>query len=153
MRRPSGVAVAIVNDLDDPRGEGRIGLRYPWLPGNATSGWAPMSSPLAGKDRGMFFLPEPDDEVLVAFEHGDFDHPFILGFLWNGVDSPPGTNRHQRIIKTPGKLELRFEDDNLKIQLTTPGGLSLTMDDGQAAITLQGGGRSITMQSGTVRIA
>jgi uncharacterized protein involved in type VI secretion and phage assembly len=171
MNKSPGVAIAIVKDLNDPLGEGRIGLKYPWLPGNAASGWAPMSSPLAGKNRGMFFMPEPEDEVLVAFEHGDFDHPFILGFLWNGADAPPESNLHHRIIKTPGGLELRFEDDNLSIQLMTPGnlsvklddqgkkielttsgGLSIVMDDSQSSISLQGGGRAITMQGGSVQI-
>ena len=56
------------------------------------SAWAPVAAPLAGKKRGAFFMPELGDEVLVAFEHGDFDHPFIIGFLWNGVDTPPETD-------------------------------------------------------------
>jgi len=167
-----GVAIAIVNDLNDPLGEGRIGLRYPWLPGKTTSAWAAMASPLTGKDRGMFFMPEKDDEVLVAFEQGHFTHPFILGFLWNGADLPPESNLQHRIVKTPSGLQLRFEDDNKKIQLLTPGqlsivlddknnqialttkgGLSIVMDDsGSGSITLKGGGRSLTMQSGSVQI-
>src|SRR5579871_7056394 len=64
MNKAHGVAVAIVKDLNDPLGEGRIGLQYPWLPDNTTSGWAPMTTPLAGNNRGMFFMPEQDDEVL-----------------------------------------------------------------------------------------
>ena len=111
-----------------------------------------MSTPLAGGNRGMFFMPELQDEVLVAFEQGDFDHPFILGFLWNGVDSPPTDNLQHRIIKTPGGLQLRFEDDTPSIQLTTPGGLSIALDDSQSSITLNGGGRSIVMRNGSVQI-
>jgi uncharacterized protein involved in type VI secretion and phage assembly len=147
-----GVVIGTVMDLSDPLGEGRIGVKYEWLPGGPSSGWAPMSTPLAGKSRGMFFMPELKDEVLVAFDQGKFDHPYIVGFLWNGVDTPPDNNPQHRIIKTPGGLELRFEDDNLKIEVKTPGGLTITMDDGNASIRLQGGGRSITMQDGSVRI-
>ena len=58
--------------------------------------WAAMASPLTGKDRGMFFMPEKDDEVLVAFEQGNFAHPYILGFLWNGADTPPESNLQHR---------------------------------------------------------
>jgi len=47
---------------------------------------------MAGKDRGIFFLPEVDDEVLVAFENGDINQPYVIGSLWNGVDVPPETN-------------------------------------------------------------
>jgi uncharacterized protein involved in type VI secretion and phage assembly len=166
-----GVAIAIVNDLNDPLSEGRIGLRYPWLPGKITSAWAAMASPLTGKERGMFFMPEKEDEVLVAFEHGNFAHPYILGFLWNGADTPPESNLQHRIIKTPSGLQLRFEDDNKKIQVLTPGklsivlddtnnqialttngGLSIVMDDGGSSITLKGGGRSLEMKSGSVQI-
>ena len=82
--------------------QGRIQLQFPWLSEVHRSAWAPVAAPMAGKKRGAFFMPELDDEVLVAFEHGDFDHPFIIGFLWNGVDTPPETNQKNRVIKTPG---------------------------------------------------
>ena len=86
MRRFPGVVTGIVKSLDDPEKQGRIELHFPWLADGPRSSWAPVASPLAGKERGQFFMPEIDDEVLVAFEHGDFAHPFILGFLWNGVE-------------------------------------------------------------------
>jgi uncharacterized protein involved in type VI secretion and phage assembly len=108
---------------------------------------------LAGKGRGAFFMPEVDDEVLVAFEHGDFDHPFIVGFLWNGVDQPPETTNKNRIIKTPGGHQLRFEDDGAKkILVKSNGGLEIVLDDGGDFIELRGGGRRITMKGGQVLI-
>ena len=152
MNSMPSVVIGTVMDLSDPLGEGRIGVKYEWLPGGPSSGWAPIATPLAGNGSGMFFMPELENEVLVAFDQGKFEHPYIVGFLWNGVDAPPEKNPKHRIIKTPGGLELRFEDDNLKIELKTPGGLTVTMDDGNASISLQGGGRSITMQDGSVRI-
>ena len=102
MKRHPGVVVATVKSLDDPRGEGRIQIEFPWLPDITEHPWAPIAAPLAGGERGMFFMPEPKDEVLVAFEHGDFDHPFVVGFLWNGVDRPPESDTHNRVIVTPG---------------------------------------------------
>jgi uncharacterized protein involved in type VI secretion and phage assembly len=47
---------------------------------------------MAGKDRGLYLLPEVDDEVLVAFEFGSVDRPFVVGSLWNGKDNTPATN-------------------------------------------------------------
>jgi uncharacterized protein involved in type VI secretion and phage assembly len=170
-----GVVIGIVKRLDDQTGEGRIQVEYPWLGGEQRSGWAPVAAPLAGKGRGAFFMPEPEDEVLLAFEQGYTDHPFIVGFLWNGRDRPPETERENRVIRTPGGHELRFEDkdgarkvvlvtslghrieldDTLTgnfIQVKTKLGLSLTLDDKQSAITLAGGGRTLTMQAGQLRI-
>ena len=47
---------------------------------------------MAGPARGLYVLPEVDDEVLVGFEHGRPDAPFVLGALWNGKDKPPESN-------------------------------------------------------------
>jgi uncharacterized protein involved in type VI secretion and phage assembly len=44
---------------------------------------------MAGKDRGFYFVPEVDDEVLVALEHGEVSRPYVIGALWNGQDKPP----------------------------------------------------------------
>ena len=88
MKQYAGVVTGIVKSLQDPDGQGRIELQFPWLSESVRSSWAPVAAPMAGKERGAFFMPEEGDEVLVAFEHGNFDHPFIIGFLWNGVDAP-----------------------------------------------------------------
>src|SRR6476646_239155 len=152
MKRYPGVVTGIVKNLNDPDGQGRIELQFPWLSDSVRSSWAPVASALAGKERGAFFMPEIDDEVLVAFEHGDINHPFIVGFLWNGVDKPPETKTKNRIIKTPGGHELRFEDDSPgKISIKSAGGLQIVMDDsGAGSITLQGGGRILALDSGKV---
>jgi uncharacterized protein involved in type VI secretion and phage assembly len=118
------VVVGTVVDVKDPRGEGRIQVRFPWLPETREHPWAPLATPLTGGSRGMFFLPEREDEVLVAFEHGDFDHPFVVGFLWNGVDQPPESDHKNRVILTPGGHTLRFEDRDgqQKVILKSAGG-------------------------------
>lgn len=175
MKPVPGVVVGLVKNLADPNGEGRIQLEFPGLPDSQRSGWAPVAAALAGKSRGAFFMPEQGDEALVAFEYGDFDHPFILGFLWNGVDRPPESDAKNRVILTPGGHTLRFQDgDGAKkiilksssghevvlddspggqsITLATPGHQTVVLSDRDQSITLQGGGRSITMQNGIVQI-
>ena len=64
-------------------------LKFPWLSDDYVSDWARTVQPGAGKDRGWIVLPEVGDEVLVGFEQGDFDRPFVLGGLYNGVDTMP----------------------------------------------------------------
>lgn len=113
MDQVFGVVVGIVVDVDDPEAQGRIKVSFPWLAADgAVSGWAPVTRPLAGKDRGFFYQPEIDDEALVAFEHGDVNHPMVLGFLHNGVDLPPydGIDKNVRRFKSIAGHVLEFDD-------------------------------------------
>ena len=93
-RLPSGAVfapvIAIVTDNDDPDELGRIRVKYPTLEGGEIeSWWLRQATPNGGKDRGLYALPEKDDEVLVLFLHGDPDQGVVIGQLWNGVDLRP----------------------------------------------------------------
>jgi uncharacterized protein involved in type VI secretion and phage assembly len=90
--RVYGVVVGVVTNNRDPDGMHRVKVRLPWLSNSDDSHWARVTAAMAGNDRGAYFLPEIDDEVLVAFEHGSVDHPFVLGSLWNGKDKAPEDN-------------------------------------------------------------
>lgn len=121
------------NDSEKP-GPGLVKVQIP-LMGMKESNWARMVSFMAGKERGVFFLPEVGDEVLVAFENGDVNKPFILGALWNGKDAPPDTNsdgkNNTRVIKSRSGHILQFIDkaDEEKILLKSAKGHSLELDD------------------------
>ncbi|MCG3211086.1 MAG: hypothetical protein FOGNACKC_04723 [Anaerolineae bacterium] len=105
-----GVVTAKVISLEDPEQLGRVQVMYPWLPkykgADLASNWARLASPMAGKDRGLYYLPEVDDEVLVAFEHGDPNFPYIVGMLWNQKDKPP-TGTAQIVAKDKKKVNQR----------------------------------------------
>lgn len=143
-----GVVIGIVKGFEDPAGEGRIELEFPRLPDPHRSGFAPVAAPLAGKDRGLFLMPEPNDEVLVAFLHGNFEDPYIVGYLWNGVDKPPRSTPSTRVLVTPGNHMLEFEDDATKpkITLKSAGNHSIEIDDTAATITVRtSGGQQIVL--------
>jgi hypothetical protein len=107
-RFDSTIGVGIVTDNADPENMGRVKVKYPWLSENDTSDWARVVSVGAGKDRGIQYTPEVNDEVLVGFEAGDINHPYVLGGLWNGADAPSLSSSEavknggvmQRIIKS-----------------------------------------------------
>jgi uncharacterized protein involved in type VI secretion and phage assembly len=84
-----GVVIALVTDNNDPLNQGRVKLRFPALSGDYESSWARVAAPGNGASRGMVWIPEVNDEVLVAFENGDRQRPFVLGGLWNAADPPP----------------------------------------------------------------
>jgi uncharacterized protein involved in type VI secretion and phage assembly len=113
-REDNGIVVGIVCDLNDDDNLGRVRVKYPHL-GDEISDWARLASPMAGADRGTFFRPEKDDEVLVGFEHGDPRRPYILGSLWSQVDKPPAddgqkTKNNWRFIRSRSGHVLRFDD-------------------------------------------
>lgn len=87
-QRMTGVVSARVVSHNDPRGIGRVQIKYDWME-EAQTAWARMTTPSAGGGRGFMFMPELGDEVLVAFEHGDPERPFVVGALWNATDSAP----------------------------------------------------------------
>ena len=157
MTRIEGVVIGIVKDIDDPIGEGRIRVRFPWLSEDELSGWAPIARTMAGKERGYWFMPEVDDEALVAFELGDFDHPFVVGFLHNGVDVPPdsGIDAKVRRLKTVSGHVLEFDDrsNRERILLKTQGGHHLEMKDGPGTVELAtSGGQKLVMQDKPAQI-
>jgi uncharacterized protein involved in type VI secretion and phage assembly len=84
-----GVVIGIVSDCDDPEKHGRVKIKLPWLSDDYASDWARVVGPGAGKERGVAFVPEVNDEVLVAFEQGDVRSPFVLGGLWSSAFPPP----------------------------------------------------------------
>jgi uncharacterized protein involved in type VI secretion and phage assembly len=109
-----GVTVGLVTNNQDPDGLGRVKVKFPWLSEMDESYWARVLTPMAGSDRGIYFLPEVDDEVLVAFDRGDINFPYILGSLWNGKDKPPVQNddgkNNQRVIKSRSGHQIILDD-------------------------------------------
>jgi phage protein D/phage baseplate assembly protein gpV len=115
----SSLVIGIVTNNQDPEEWGRVKVKFPTLPGNEESHWARLISPMAGADRGFEFIPEVNDEVVVAFEQGDFNRPFVLGSLWNGKDKPP--EAISSIVNSTGKVDKRI--------IRSRTGHTITLDD------------------------
>lgn len=118
-----GVVVGIVTNNKDPEKMGRVKVKIPRLSGEDESNWARVVSFMAGKERGAVFLPEVGDEVLLAFEYGNINNPYIIGSLWNGKDKPPFSNddgkNNIRIIKSRSGHVIKLDDTegNEKIEI------------------------------------
>lgn len=95
--------------VQDPESLGRIQVSYPWMSGPEQR-WVPVISPMAGGERGAFFMPEIGDEVAIAFDQGMWDHPYVIGFLWNPQQSPPSPDPRQRVIRSTNGHAIRFVD-------------------------------------------
>jgi len=146
-----GVAVGVVTNNQDPEGLGRVKVRFPWLSDEDESHWARVLTPMAGNERGLYFLPEVDDEVLVAFQHGDIRFPYILGALWNGKDKPPESNNganNLRTIKSRSGHIIRLDDtaDAEKIEIIDKNKNSIIVNTAKNTITVAADA-DITIQS------
>jgi uncharacterized protein involved in type VI secretion and phage assembly len=109
-----GLVEALVENNVDPEGMGRVKLKFPTLPDMPSSFWARLVMPMAGQNRGWMTIPEINDEVLVAFVHGDINHAIVLGSLYNGVDTPPYANEdlmnNLRVFQSRSGHRLTFDD-------------------------------------------
>ncbi len=158
-----GVFPAQVKDIKDPDGQGRVKISLPWMPDSDNGTyevWARLATLMGGNNRGTWFIPDVDDEVLVAFEGGDARRPFVLGGLWNGKDSPPesmdgGGNNYKKIIRSRNgvKLTLDDQDGQESFIVETPGGQKVTLKDGPGSVeVVDSNGNSIKLESAGVTV-
>lgn len=129
MNQRSGVVTAFVREIDAK--QGRVTLEYRGIEAGMESTWAYVAGPMSGGKRGAMFMPEPGDEVLVAFENGKFENAYVVGFLWNGEQLAPSDKAYHRVIVTPGGHELRFEDkkNDTRVMLKSAGKHQLMLED------------------------
>jgi uncharacterized protein involved in type VI secretion and phage assembly len=152
-----GVVTGIVRDIKDPFNQGRVKVDFPWLAEDkeavtiesgedrAHSFWARIAMLMAGNKRGTWFIPEVDDEVLVAFEHGDLDRPMVVGTLWNADDTPPesmdgdGKNDVRALHSRSGhKIVLNDSDDKPSILIIDKtGDNSIFIDSAKNAMEIK----------------
>ena len=140
-----GVYPAVVTDVMDPDGQGRARVRLPWAmdpSGPPLEAWARLATLMAGSGRGSFFVPDPGDEVLVAFGGGDPGQPFIVGSLWNGKDKPPvrmEKGNPKRVLRSRRGVTVAIQDKegHESFVVETPGGQRLTLQDGPAGVTIE----------------
>jgi len=129
-KRSPGVVIAQVTNARDPNDQGRVKVSFPWLSDSYESDWARVVQAGAGPNRGLVVVPEVNDEVLVAFEHGDVRRPYVLGGLYNGVDKPllgdafvdtsiGGVNRRGFVSKHGHSLVFLDSDDKDGVALFT----------------------------------
>lgn len=152
MSKIPGVVTGVVKSVQDPDQQGRVQVSLPYLGGQNDSTWAPVATLMTGGGRGSWFMPEVGDEVLVAFNQEDVQHPFIIGFLWNGQDKPPAKDISTRVrrLRTVSGHTIDFDDigGEEKITITTHGNHKIVMDDtpGSANVTIStNGGHTIKM--------
>jgi uncharacterized protein involved in type VI secretion and phage assembly len=158
-----GVSVGLVTDIKDPDNQGRVKVTLPWSPdggGQRYEAWARLVTLFGGNNRGSWFVPDVDDEVLVGFEHGDPRRPYALGGLWNGRDRPPermdgSGNNYKKVLRSRNGVKITLDDQNgqEQLKLETPGGQSVTLKDGPGSIeVVDSNGNSIKLESAGVTV-
>ncbi len=170
VRLPSGLGgrwygafPALVTDIVDPEGLGRVKIALPWSPDTAGARyetWARLATFMAGNNRGSWFIPDVDDEVLIVFEGGDPRRPYVIGSLWNGKDKPPesmdGAGKNfKKVLRSRNGVKLTMDDTDGREQfiLETPGGQKLTLKDGPGAVEIvDSNGNSIKMEASGITI-
>lgn len=155
------VGVVVSNQSDDKH-QGRVRVELPWSPDGGTEKyetWARVATLMAGKGRGTWFVPDPQDEVLVAFEGGDPRKPVVLGALWNGKDDPAeqmAEGNPKRTILTGKGIRITLDDSDgaVSLLLETPGEQRVLLEDDPARVTVSdSSNNSITMEAAGVTVS
>jgi uncharacterized protein involved in type VI secretion and phage assembly len=158
-----GVYPALVSDIQDPEGLGRVKILLPWAPDTGSGryeAWARLATLMGGNNRGSWFIPDPDDEVLVVFEAGDPRRPYVIGGLWNGSDAPPdsmdgsGAN-NRKVLRSRNGVKVTLDDTSGQEQmiLETPGGQKVTLKDGPGAVEIvDSNGNSVKLESSGITV-
>lgn len=157
-----GVYPALVLSVADPDQQGRVEVSLPWAldeTGKPYHAWARLATLSAGDQRGSWFIPEVDDEVLVVFEAGDPARPYVIGSLWNGRDTPPvsmdaaGQNQ-VKVLRTRSGLQISLDDSpgSERLELSTPGGQKLILKDSPGSVEISTGDSRIVIKSGRIEV-
>jgi len=158
-----GVYPALVADVRDPDGQGRVKITLPWSPdagGSRYEAWARLATLMGGNNRGSWFVPDINDEVLVAFESGNPRRPYVVGGLWNGTDKPPdamdgGGRNYRKVLRSRNGVKITLDDTNGTEQfiVETPGGQKITLHDGPASVeVIDGNGNSVKMETSGITV-
>jgi len=144
-----GVMVGIVTNNQDAENLGRVKVQFPALGDNIESFWCRMASSMAGPDRGICFMPEAGDEVVVAFQNGDPNHGYVLGAVWNGSDKLPkplgelvtGSQTIRRMVKTRVGHTILIDDT------PSPGGITIIDKTGNNKIVINTQENTISVEA------
>jgi len=158
-----GCHPALVSDVADPDGQGRVRVTLPWAPdggGQRYEAWARLATLMAGNNRGTWFVPDVGDEVLVMFEGGLPARPIVIGALWNGQDAPPesmdGAGRNtKKVIRSRNGVVVTLDDSDGReaFSVETPGGQTLRLSDGPGTVRVEdSNGNSVVMEAAGITV-
>lgn len=144
MRQFNGFCPAVVIDNIDPENSGRVKVRLPPVSASGEQGdetWARIATLMAGNNRGTWFIPDVNDEVLVAFEGGDAGQSYVIGGLWSSTNSPPetmDTNNNKKLLRSRSGVKITLDDQSGQesFLVETPGGQKVMLKDGPGLIEI-----------------
>jgi uncharacterized protein involved in type VI secretion and phage assembly len=159
MHPYNGVMTAVVTGNVDPENLGRVKVRLAGGGGpDVGEAWARIATLMAVANRGTWFIPDVNGEVLIAFEAGDLAKPYVIGALWNGRDPPPSTmdaGNNRKLVRSRSGLTVTLDDQSghERIVLETPGGQTLMLEDGPGAVEIiDNNGNSVKLEPGGVTV-
>lgn len=136
-----GLHTGIVTQLEsDPNGEDRILVKIPIINNEEQGIWCRVASPDAGENRGIFFRPEIEDEVIIGFINEDPNNAIVLGMLHSSGKPAPITAadaNHQKGIVTRSEMKVLFDDEKKSIGIETPAGKKITLDEDKGVIIIE----------------
>jgi Rhs element Vgr protein len=135
-----GLQTGLVKQVsEDPEGDFRVLVTLPLL-GDTEGVWARLAGFYASSGFGAVFYPEVGDEVVLGFMSEDPRSPIIVGSVYSKTRAPaypPNKENDKKAIVTRSKLEVTFDDKDKIIEIKTPGGHSIQLNDKTGEIAIK----------------
>jgi len=151
-----GLHAGVVTKIEDPDNQYRVKVRLPLIDASGEGLYARIATLDAGNNRGTFFRPEIDDEVLVGFLNDDPHNPVIIGMLHSSnkpAPIEPKDVNHEKGYVSRSAMKMIFNDEKKSITIATPGNRTVTLDDDSGSITVKdNNGNKIIMDAGGITI-
>ena len=121
---------ARIKDNNDPEGLGRVKVEFYWASGSTSSDWMRMIQPHSGAGKGFYFIPEIGEEVLVGFEGGNAQCPYVMGTHYNGKESSGYSTPENdlKVIRTRSGIIIILNDADGSVLIQDPSGNKYLMD-------------------------
>jgi uncharacterized protein involved in type VI secretion and phage assembly len=156
-QRVPGFVLGVVTKVSDRQNLGRVKVRFPFS-GRVESAWARVAVPWAGQNRGAYFVPEVDDEVLVAFRDGDLKHPYVVGYLWSDPKARPpeaGPDARRSTLRSRSGHRITFDEGkgHESLSIVSAKGHCVVLGDSDSAadveLRIAGGKVVVTLDGAT----
>jgi phage baseplate assembly protein V len=146
MSQRDAVYAGTVVKSRDPKGLGRVRVSLPFFEEEV---WARRATLLAGDRRGTWFVPDPGDEVLVAFENGDPRRPVVVGALWSSAQRPPESNPARILLRTKQGATILFDDGAGTVEVADPNGNEVKLTPAGVTVTAAA---KVTVSASTIKL-
>ena len=146
----NGLQIGVVTGATDPDDEARVEVKIPALDADNGIVWARLAAPDAGNERGVLFMPEAADEVILGFLNDDPRQAVIIGSVYSSANKPPfkaNDKNPEKGIVTRSGMKLVFDDEKKLLIISTSDDNVITINEQDKFVEVKDANKNIVKLS------